>query len=171
MKRLNKKGFTLVELLAVIIILAIVVGLTIPAVLTVTTNTKKKAFDTAAQEMANWFDRQYQVAITGLGSDGIATLDANFGTTCGSDGANCTAGMVGIPNALVVAAGVRTDNVVPSTGANGEDLGTVSTVYINSATGRSCVKLIASTGGDYPDGKTECGGVCEESMCKSDVDE
>ena len=161
MKRLNKKGFTLVELLAVIIILAIVVGLTIPAVLTVTTNAKKKAFDTAAQEMADWFDRQYQIAITGLGSDGIATLDANFSTTCGSDGATCAAGATTLTNALVVAAGVRDTNVTAAS----------STVYINSATGRSCVKLVASTGGDYPDGKTECGGVCEESMCSSNVDE
>ena len=33
MKRLNRKGFTLVELLAVIVILAIVVGITIVTVL------------------------------------------------------------------------------------------------------------------------------------------
>ena len=66
MKKLNNKGFTLVELLAVIIILAIVVGITVPAVLTTTTNAKKKAFETAAQTVATWVDSQYQVAVSGL---------------------------------------------------------------------------------------------------------
>lgn len=81
-KKRKKSGFTLVELLAVIIILAIVVGITIPAVLTTTSNAKAKAFQTAANSVADWVDRQYQVYTAGLDSTGVATLDENFSNLC-----------------------------------------------------------------------------------------
>ena len=47
----NKKGFTLVELLAVIAILAILAGLATPIVLTVQNNIKKKMFDAKVKEI------------------------------------------------------------------------------------------------------------------------
>ena len=81
-KKSKKKGFTLVELLAVIIILAIVVGITIPAVLTTTNKTKEKAFKTAAQSVANWVDRQYEVYSKGLSDYEVATVDTNFENLC-----------------------------------------------------------------------------------------
>ena len=43
-KKLNKKGFTLVELLAVIVILAIIMLIAIPAVLNTLTAAKRKSF-------------------------------------------------------------------------------------------------------------------------------
>ncbi len=81
-KNKTKKGFTLVELLAVIIILAIVVGITIPAVLTTTENAKKRAFQTAADSAATWVDRQYEIYKMGLSSSGLLTLDPIFEQTC-----------------------------------------------------------------------------------------
>ena len=81
-KKSKKKGFTLVELLAVIIILAIVVGITIPAVLTTTAKTKEKALKTAAESVANWVDRQYEVYRKGLDDYGLATLDSNWSAVC-----------------------------------------------------------------------------------------
>ena len=62
MKRLNKKGFTLVELLAVIIILAVVVGITIPTVLSVTDNAKKKAFETAVDAIQTYVQSQVDMS-------------------------------------------------------------------------------------------------------------
>jgi len=62
MKRLNKKGFTLVELLAVIIILAVVVGITIPTVLSVTDTAKKSSFDTAVTAIKSYIQSQVDMS-------------------------------------------------------------------------------------------------------------
>lgn len=47
-KIINKKGFTLVELLAVIVVLAIVMGLAVVGISTVLENTRKSAFNSDA---------------------------------------------------------------------------------------------------------------------------
>ena len=49
MKRFNKKGFTLVELLAVIVVLAIVMGLAVVGITSVLDSTRKNAFATDAK--------------------------------------------------------------------------------------------------------------------------
>ena len=170
MKKLNRKGFTLVELLAVIIILAIVVGITIPAVLTTTNKAKEKAFQTAADSAADWFDRQYQVALTGLNGTGIATLDSNFSSAngCGSNGTNClytettnadgtitkTYGKRITESTVMAAAGLKSANV------------SGMRVIITPSTGRTCVILLAKDGGDYAgagtDNYTETAGTTKE---------
>ena len=161
MKKLNRKGFTLVELLAVIIILAIVVGITIPAVLTTTSSAKDKAFQTAAETTADWIDRQYQVVSTGLNGTGIAAADPAFVTACGQTGSDCHCTFASGSGAntnkcgttykkavttadFIAAAGLKTTNV------------TKVEININSKTGRSCVKLTGD--GDYSGTKTA--GAC-----------
>ena len=232
MNKLNKKGFTLVELLAVIIILAIVVGITIPAVLTTTSNAKKKAFQTAANTMADWIDRQYQVYTTGITTDGIATLDPTFESECinhqgkyidstgteknYTDTYTCdTSKRVTFVNKdFIIAAGLKIENVrtredddnsfTGIIGFDGENdssttfitsaryknpSSAVTTFYrtqpttsvykyfyqeiytmvsINPDTGRSCVRLVAKTGGDYPTLGVACGGVCTSTWDNSD---
>ena len=73
MKKLNRKGFTLVELLAVIIILAIVVGITIPAVLGTINNSKNGAMDVAVEAAQTWLEEQALVYNTDTNS-----VDATF---------------------------------------------------------------------------------------------
>lgn len=73
MKKLNKKGFTLIEMLVVIAIIAVLVAILIP---TVTSATNKAAYATNAANL-----RSYKAEITtAYLSDGSVTVDATAGT-------------------------------------------------------------------------------------------
>lgn len=131
--KLNKKGFTLVELLAVIIILAIVVGLTIPAVLTTISSTRTKAFHTATDAAADWFERQYQAYQ--VGDNSIATVNQAFTNLCTSANNYCQVEQ-DLTTEAIVAAGLKTADI-----ASGK-------VKIN-ANGRACVTLNSKSDGAY----------------------
>jgi len=65
MKKLNNKGFTLVELLAVIVILAIVVGITMVTILPTLSNAKSKAFETAVETVQRFVQEEYDKCVVG----------------------------------------------------------------------------------------------------------
>ena len=60
-KKKQKKGFTLVELLAVIIILAIVVGIAIPSVNAVINKSKLNSLGVTVENAANYLAEQYNL--------------------------------------------------------------------------------------------------------------
>ena len=67
MKRLNRKGFTLVELLAVIVILAIVVGIALVTILPTLENSRQKSFDVAVDSIVTYINEQKDMSL--LSSD------------------------------------------------------------------------------------------------------
>lgn len=84
MKKLNKKGFTLVELLAVIVILAVVMVITIPTVLGSMGEANKSAFESAVKAVQKYIDDQTEICKAGLGNT-IAPYEASIFKTVGND--------------------------------------------------------------------------------------
>ena len=123
MKRLNRKGFTLVELLAVIVILAIVVGITLVTVLPTIKQARQEAFDVTAQTAADYFTKQYELSIVGQDTD---NLTFPIGV----------AAKRALADNEYTLAGIKKTNY------------TAATWYITS-TGRACVELTASDEGEY----------------------
>ncbi len=67
---LNKKGFTLVELLAVIVILALVAGISIVAIFTSLGNAKKKAEKEFLTQLGNSVEAYIDLCLGGMHTDG-----------------------------------------------------------------------------------------------------
>lgn len=68
-KRLDNKGFTLVELLAVVVILAVVMGIAMTSVLSSMNNSRKGALSDSAISVKNAFTTKYSEAmVTGTAS-------------------------------------------------------------------------------------------------------
>lgn len=68
MKKINKKGFTLVELLAVIVILGVLLLIAVPSVTNIINNSKKKAFVSAAKLMIENVESAASIEITTEGA-------------------------------------------------------------------------------------------------------
>lgn len=121
MKRLNRKGFTLVELLAVIVILAIVVGITLVTVLPTLQKSRQSAFELTPNTAADFLEKQYQSELIG---------ELNVGTLA-----------VTIPKDTATA---MSDDDFRKAGLKPENY-SAGTWYINTTTGRACVSLTAAT--------------------------
>ena len=131
MKRLNRKGFTLVELLAVIVILAIVVGITLVTVLPTLKDSRQQAFNVTAQTAADAIEKEYQLSLIGQNK----TIKA-FGTK--KEDGTYTPVSFGATNAATYnGVGLKATNY------------TSGTYYVDTTTGRACVKLTANPEGEY----------------------
>ena len=139
MKRLNRKGFTLVELLAVIIILAIVVGITIPAVLNTINSSRKQAAQTATDIAANWIAEQYTIL-------SISPSDANsaWSGICGANGSGCANKTITMSSASAAETAF-----VEGSGFKTADVGTLVITLTTGNSGKACVTLTPSESGSY----------------------
>ena len=87
MKRLDRKGFTLVELLAVIVILAIVVGISLVTIIPTLENSRKKSFDVAVETVKQYIVRQHELSVLSSEFQGdeynsaVGTANSGSGTT------------------------------------------------------------------------------------------
>lgn len=123
MKKLNNKGFTLVELLAVIIILAIVVGISIPAITNIINDSKNNALGVAVDSAEKYITDQH-----GLMSVNFASASTEFTGKTWTVGSTVTL-TSGTDDKLITAMGFSPENV------------TTVDVTILDKDGRSCVEV------------------------------
>ena len=129
MKKLNRKGFTLVELLAVIIILAIVVGISIPAITNIINDSKNNALGVAVDAAEKYLSDQYS----------FMQLDANNVQDDFSDWLS-TATLTSGTYSSTLTSGTD-DAIIEAMGFNAEDVTTVE-VEVYEA-GGACVRVTA----------------------------
>lgn len=84
----NNKGFTLVELLAVIVILAIIVGITLVTILPTISNSKLKSFRTTLGVIERWLTQQSELLALSGGYT-INEVSKEFIDICGPTGSLC----------------------------------------------------------------------------------
>ena len=91
MKKLNRKGFTLVELLAIIVILAVILVVAIPPILDAMDNSKRKSLENSAKSVASGWSNNIAAALldsSGL-SDNQKAVYLNWAGTTDSNGYKC----------------------------------------------------------------------------------
>jgi prepilin-type N-terminal cleavage/methylation domain-containing protein len=78
--KLNKKGFTLVELLAVIVVLAIILVIAVPTITNQITTARQQSLESSARSIYKSLENTANMASLGLGTD--LTASAAFAQTC-----------------------------------------------------------------------------------------
>ena len=91
MKKLNRKGFTLVELLAIIVILAVILVVAIPPILDAMDNSKRKSLENSAKSVASGWSSNIAAAQfdSSTLSDNQKAVYLNWAGTTGSNGYKC----------------------------------------------------------------------------------
>ena len=126
-KNKKKKGFTLVELLAVIVILAVIMVITIPTVLGNMNEAKQQAFNTVGETMKKYLVDNYNNCR--LGNEAIAKFDDEIFDN------NCNL----ITDDL-------SSNLIKNSGYSTED---INEVIVTGSNGNYELKVIPQDGGEF----------------------
>lgn len=79
----NNKGFTLVELLAVIVVLAIILAIAVPRVINVIVSARSESLGNFAQIVTKYLKQKYQVDV--VNGTAATTSTTGFANDCPSD--------------------------------------------------------------------------------------
>ncbi|QVK19184.1 prepilin-type N-terminal cleavage/methylation domain-containing protein [Mycoplasmatota bacterium] len=150
MKLLNKKGMTLFELLAVIIILGIVAAIAFPAVNNLINNTKKDAFVSNGNSFVSYSITQAKAEAVANNED--VTVTYTFGTDAGGEVATALTA-AGITDTEDLGSDVPTKNPLGAAAVYG-----YITISVTVADGSYVIDGVLytdgtndlSTGNDYP---------------------
>lgn len=103
MNNTNNKGFTLVELLAIIVILAIILVVTVPAVFSAIESSRKKSLENSAKGLADWINKTVEIdKISGSNTIDINELSDIYSSSRG----------IGIDPAGTIASKINTSDYV-----------------------------------------------------------
>lgn len=151
MKKLNKKGFTLVELLAVIVVLALLMVVAASSIGTALENSKKSALKTEAQKVLT------SVAQDAVTQNMLDNSKATYIVEPTSEGdytwyveATVTGGVATIKNYCVIYSGTTTSGVTSgkySVGKTGADLTNFNALPAPVEKGENSCKITATTSG------------------------
>ncbi len=149
------KGFSAIELLASLVIIAAASGTAYTISMKCMDKVKMSTFDSAALAAITWFENQYLLSQDSIvKDDGMYKIDLKFEEVCGRKGKKCIVESD--------SKGVDASSIIENVGLRKNDIKEMK-VIINKVSGRACVKLRAKEGGSfYTENKiTITSGQCE----------
>lgn len=135
MKDINKKGFTLVELLAVIVVLAIVMSLAVVAITNVLDSTRKNSFVADAK---SFLEGAHQL----VSSDGVSNL---FGPSNGDFAPTCSGGTTDTKYIPISAINLDRGGVTSPYGNKYKKGDSTTSLSETEAKKNSYIKVVATT--------------------------
>ncbi len=147
-KKLNRKGFTLVELLAVIVVLAIILVITVPMILNTLGSAKSDSFDASLNTVVNYYREQLSLASLGRAESSVLT-DTTNGVKFSKEGKLCDSGKSGDSCATGTAKAINIADDFGKLGMQEDQYDNAKCTVQWDANGKVTVHLEGATGGEF----------------------